>query len=61
MYDAEAQHKEDMSKLVRIFDKVASAAPTTYSTATNKVKYPYDMLIEKLIDSLDTPDLIKHK
>ena len=61
VYDAEAQHKEDMSKLVRIFDKVASAAPTTYSTATNKVKYPYDMLIEKLIDSLDTPDLIKHK
>ena len=27
--------------------------------ATSKVKLPYELLISKLIDSLETPDLIK--
>lgn len=61
-YDEEAQRKEEISKLSKIFEKTGNrGAAATSANPTNKVKFPYDMLIEKLIDSLDTPDLIRQK
>ena len=57
-YDEEAQWREEHVKLQQIFEK---RDQRTSCISGSKVKLPYEMLINKLIDSLDTPDLVLKK
>ena len=58
VYDEEAQWREERMQLVQIFEK---RQQRTSCVSGSKVKLPYEMLINKLVDNLETPDLIKHK
>ena len=57
-YDEEAQWREEHIKLQQIFEK---RDQRTSCISGSKVKLPYEMLINKLIDGLDTPDLVQKK
>jgi len=57
-YDEEAQWREEHIKLQQIFEK---RDQRTSCISGSKVKLPYEMLINKLIDGLETPDLVKQK
>ena len=57
-YDEEAQWREEHVKLQQIFEK---RDHRTSSISGSSVKLPYEMLINKLIDSLDTPALVLKK
>lgn len=58
LYDEEAEAKEERQKLAYLFDKKERRVS---SASGSKVKLPYDMLISKLVDSLETPDIISRK
>lgn len=70
-YDEEAQWREEHNKLQQIFEKQRGGnealhqnqqrTTTTHCISGSKVKLPYEMLINKLIDGLDTPDLVQNK
>ena len=57
-YDEAAQLREENIKLQQIFEK---RDLQTSCISGSKVKLPYEMLINKLIDGLETPDLINKK
>lgn len=57
-YDEAAQRKEESNKLVKILSKKEMRTATL---STSKVKLPYEMLITKLVDSLETPIMVKEK
>ena len=57
-YDQAAQEREERTKLVKIFEK---REIRTSCVSGSKVKLPYEMLINKLVDSLDTPEMVRHK
>jgi hypothetical protein len=57
-YDEAAQEREERTKLVKIFEK---REIRTSCVSGSKVKLPYEMLINKLVDSLDTPEMVRHK
>ena len=57
-YDEEAQWREEHLKLQQIFEK---RDQRTSSISGSKVKLPYEMLINKLIDGLETPTMIQKK
>lgn len=57
-FDEEALKKEEQTKLAQIFEKVEQR---NSSISGSKVKLPYEMLINKLVDSLDTPQIIKQR
>ena len=57
-YDEEAQWREEHVKLQQIFEKRDQRASCINDS---KVKLPYEMLINKMIDSLNTPDLVLKK
>lgn len=69
-YDEEAQWREEHIKLQEMFEKQRGKenlhqnqqrTNTTHCISGSKVKLPYEMLINKLIDGLDTPDLVQKK
>ena len=69
-YDEEAQWREEHIKLQEMFEKQRGneafhqnqqRTNTTHCISGSKVKLPYEMLINKLIDGLDTPDLVQKK
>lgn len=57
-YDEAAQQREERLKLAKIFEKRDA---TITRTSGQKVKLPYEMLINKLVDSLETPYLVKER
>jgi len=57
-YDQAAQEREERTKLVKIFEK---REIRTSCVSGSKVKLPYEILINKLVDSLDTPEMVRHK
>ena len=58
VYDEEAQWREERMQLVQIFGQKQQR---TSCVSGSKVKLPYEMLINKLVDNLEMPDIIKHK
>ena len=58
VYDEEAQKREERMHLVQIFGQKQQR---TSCVSGSKVKLPYEMLINKLVENLETPDIIKHK
>ena len=58
VYDEEAQQREERMQLVQIFGQKQQR---TSCVSGSKVKLPYEMLINKLVDTLETPDIVKHK
>ena len=59
-YDDLAQAQEDRNKLVKILVK-KEAKPHPSAANNSKVKLPYEMLINKLVDSLETPEMFLKK
>lgn len=57
-YDLAAQKREEHLKLTKIFENKESK---TSCVSGSKVKLPYEMLINKLVDGLETPTMIKQK
>ena len=57
-YDEAAQQREERLKLAKIFEKRDASITRT---SGQKVKLPYEMLINKLVDSLETPYLVKER
>ena len=54
--DSYLRHEERL-RLTEMLEKKEQR----HATSTGKVKLPYEMLINKLVDSLETPEMVKHK
>ena len=58
IFDEEHLRNEEKEKLCGMFSK---REKNTLSASGSKVKLPYQMLINKLVDGLETPDIIRNK
>ena len=54
--DSYLRHEERL-RLTEMLEKKEQR----HATSTGKVKLPYEMLINKLVDSLETPEMVKQK